>query len=251
MNDMRILFINPNITSSITEGMAAEARRSAAAGTELVPVTATFGTLYVENRVEAAIAAHAVLDACAAHSDDCDAVIISAFGDPGLHAAKELLDIPVVGVSEAAFLTAYVLGNRYSIVCLTPRLKTWYVETAHSHGLAGKLASARAIPGPVPDIARAKDDLKTMLLTECLRAVDEDDAEVVIIGGGPVAGLAREIRNEVPVPLIDGVSAAVKLTEALVGLEPRPPRKGSFTRPAPKPARGLSPGLMRRITGEN
>src|SRR5262245_56748140 len=84
---MRILFINPNITSAITELMAAEARRSAAVGTELVPVTAEFGTLYVENRVEATIAAHAVLDACAAHSDGCDAVIISAFGDPGLYAA--------------------------------------------------------------------------------------------------------------------------------------------------------------------
>jgi Asp/Glu/hydantoin racemase len=141
MNDMRILFINPNITSSITEGMAAEARRSAAAGTELVPVTATFGTLYVENRVEAAIAAHAVLDACATYSDSCHAVIISAFGDPGLHAAKELLDIPVV--------------------------------------------AARAIPGPVPDITRAKDDLKAMLLSECIKAVAEDDAEVIIATSFP------------------------------------------------------------------
>ncbi len=248
---MRILFINPNITSSITEGMAAEARRSAAADTELVPITATFGTLYVENRIEAAIAAHAVLDACAVHSEGCHAVIISAFGDPGLHAARELLDIPVVGVSEAAFLAAYMLGNRYSIVCLTPRLKTWYVETAHAHGLASRLVAARAIPGPVPDITRAKDDLKAMLLAECLRTIAEDDAEVIIVGGGPVAGLVREIRDEVPVPMVDGVSAAVKLTEALVGFEPRPPRKGSFARPAPKPAKGLSPGLMRRITGKD
>ena len=248
---MRILFINPNITLSITELMAAEARRSAAVDTELVPVTAAFGTLYVENRVEAAIAAHAVLDACAAHSDGCDAVIIAAFGDPGLYAAKELLDLPVVGVSEAAFLAAYMLGNRYAIVCLTPRLKTWYVETARAHGLDGKLVAARAIPGPIPDITRAKDELKEKLRAECMRAMAEDDAEVVIVGGGPVAGLAREIRDEIPVPLIDGVSAAVKLAEAIVGLGPRPPRTGSFARPAHKPARGLSPALMRRITGRD
>jgi allantoin racemase len=248
---MRLLFINPNITSSITELMAAEARRCAAAGTELVPVTAEFGTLYVENRVEAAIAAHAVLDACAAHSDGCDAVIISAFGDPGLYAAKELLDLPVVGVSEAAFLAAYMLGNRYAIVCLTPRLKTWYVETAHALGLNGKLVAARAIPGPVPDITRAKDDLREKVLAECVKVIAEDDAEVIIIGGGPVAGLAREISDELPVPLIDGVSAAVKFAEAIVGLGPRPPRKGSFARPAHKPARGLSSALMRRITGSD
>jgi allantoin racemase len=246
---MKILLINPNITSSITELMAAEARRSAAAHTELVPVTAAFGTLYVENRVEAAIAAHAVLDVCAAYSDGCDAVIISAFGDPGLYAAKELLDIPVVGVSEAAFLAAYMLGNRYAIVCLTPRLKTWYVETAHAHGLDGKLVAARALAGPVSDITRAKDELKEKVLAECLKVIAEDEAEVIIIGGGPIAGLARDIRDEIPVPLIDGVSAAVKLAEAIVGLGPRPPRKGSFASPAPKPARGLSPALMRRITG--
>lgn len=168
-----------------------------------------------------------------------------------MHAAKELLDIPVVGVSEAAFLAAYMLGNRHAIVCLTSRLKTWYVEIAHAHGLASKLVAARVIPGPVADITRAKVDLKETLLAECLRAIAEDDAEVIIIGGGPIAGLAHEIRDEIPVPLIDGVSAAVKLTEALVGLELRPPRKGSFARPAPKPAQGLSPALMRRITGKD
>ena len=98
-------------------------------------------------------------------------MIISAFGDPGLHAAKELLNIPAVGVSEAAFPAAYMLGNRYAIVCLTPRLKTWYVETAHAHGLAGKVVAARVIPAPVADITRAKVDLKETLLAECLRAI--------------------------------------------------------------------------------
>src|SRR6185436_16469850 len=105
-------------------------------------------------------------------------------GDPGLYAAKELLDLPVLGVSEAAFLTAYMLGNRYAIVCLTPRLKTWYVETARAHDLAGKLVAARAIPGPVPDITRAKADLKEKLCAECLRAIEENEAEVIIVGGG-------------------------------------------------------------------
>ena len=118
-------------------------------------------------------------------------MIISAFGDPGLHAAKEFLDVPVVGVSEAAFLAAYMLGNRYAVVCLTPRLKTWYVETAHAHSLAGKLVAARVIPGPVGDITRAKVDLKERLLAESLRAIAEDDAEVILIVGGPVAGLAH------------------------------------------------------------
>lgn len=246
---MRILLVNPNITEAITTIMAEEARRSAGPATTIVPATARFGTLYVENRIEAAIASHAVLDAIAEHADGCDAVIISAFGDPGLAAAKELLDMPVVGISEAAFLTAYTLGRRYSMVCLTQRLRTWYMECAREHGLDARMASARALDVPVPDITRARETLKELLVEQCLRAVDEDGAEVIIMAGGPTAGLTREIRDRVPVPTIDGVSCAVRLAEMLIGLGARPPTRGSFARPPHKPAKGLSAALMRQITG--
>jgi allantoin racemase len=247
---MRLLLINPNVTESITTIMAEEARRSASPVTTIVAATARFGTQYVANRVEAAVAGHAVLDLIAEQADGCDAVIISAFGDPGLYAAREMLDIPVVGVSEASFLTAYTLGRRYSLVCLTKRLRTWYMECAEEHGLAGRMASARALDIPIQDITQARETLKEHLVELALRAVDEDDAEVIIMAGGPAAGVAREIQDRVPVPTIDGVSCAVRLAEMLVGLNARPPSRGSFATPQHKPAKALSPELMRRISGE-
>jgi Asp/Glu/hydantoin racemase len=246
---MKLLLINPNITAAMTASMAEEARRSASPGTEIVTATATFGTQYVANRVEAAIAAHAVLDALAHHAAGCDAAIISAFGDPGLAAAREFADIPVVGIEESAILLAWTLGRRYSIVCLTPRLRTWYIECAQEHGLAGRLASVRALDVPIPDITQAKQLLRDRLLAECRLAVDQDEAEVIILGGGPIAGLAREAADELPVPVLDGVSCAVRLAEALVGLHTRPPLRGSFARPPAKPAHGLSPALLRAIAG--
>ena len=90
---VKLLLINPNITAAMTEAMAAEARRYASASTEIIAVTAEFGTQYVENRVEAAIASHAVLDLLAKHTAGCDAAMICAFGDPGLAAAREFADI--------------------------------------------------------------------------------------------------------------------------------------------------------------
>ena len=248
---MRILFVNPNITEAITTIMVEEARRSAAPATVIVPATGRFGTLYIANRIESVIASHAVLDAIAEHAENCDAVVISAFGDPGVAAAKEFMDIPVVGVSEAAFLTAYTLGRRYSMVCMTQRLRTWYMECAREHGLAGRMASARALDVPIPDITRARETLKELLVEQCLRAVDEDGAEVIIMAGGPTAGLAREIQDRIPVPTIDGVSCAVRLAELLVGLNARPPTRGSFARPPHKPAKGLSSALMRQIAGHD
>jgi Asp/Glu/hydantoin racemase len=244
---MRLLLINPNISAGITDIMAAEARRSASPTTEIATATARFGALYIENRVEAAVAAHAVLEVLAEHGPDAEGAIVAAFGDPGLAAARELSDIPVVGLCESALLMAHPLGRRCSIVCLTRRLRTWYMESAAEHGLAGRLASVRALDVPIADIVSAKDDLRERLVEECLRAVEEDEAEVIILGGGPLAGLAREAADRIPVPTLDGVSCAVRLAEALVALGPRPPRRGSFARPPSKPARGLSPALARLI----
>ena len=245
---MKLLLINPNITDRVTEIMLEEALRSAAPGTQVSAVSAPFGTQYVEHRAEAAIAAHAVLDAVATHGQACDAVIVAAFGDPGVEAVRELFDMPVVGISEAAFHMAWLLGRRYSVVCLTPRLRTWYIECAREVGLDGRLASVRALPRLDADITAAKDAARDALLDQCRRAIEEDQAEVLIVGGGPLAGLAREIAHLLPVPVIDGVSCAVRLAEALVGLRPAAPSAGSFARPAAKPARGLGPDLLARIT---
>lgn len=247
---MKLLLINPNITAAMTDAMAAEARRFTSPGTEIVPVTAAFGTLYVENRAEAAIASHAVLDALASHAEGCDAAIVSAFGDPGLAAAREFADIPVFGIAESAMLTAWTLARRYSIVCLTPRLRRWYIECAQEHGLDGRLASVRALDVPISDITQAKDQFRARLLAECRLAIEQDEAEAIIFGGGPIAGLAREAAADIPVPTLDGVSCAVRLAEAIVGLHPCKPTTGSFARPRPKPAKGLGPALMRRIVGD-
>jgi allantoin racemase len=246
---MKLLLINPNITAAVTELIADEARRSASPGTEISAATATFGAQYIENRIEEAIASHAVLDVLAARMTGHDAAIVAAFGDPGLGAAREFADIPVFGIEESALLTAWTLGRRIAIVCLTPRLGRWYQECAEEHGLAGRLVSVRPLDLPITDIALAKDQLRARLLEECQRAIELDAAEVIIFGGAPIAGLAREAASEIPVPVLDGVSCAVRLAEAIVGLQPRKPSRGSFARPGPKPNQGLSPPLTRRIEG--
>jgi allantoin racemase len=248
---MKTLIVNPNTSAAVTRIIEGEACRSAAPGHAIVAVGARFGPQYVENRAEAAIAAHAVLEAIAEHAGGCDAVIVAAFGDPGVEAARELFDLPVVGISEAAFHFAYLLGRRYSVVCMTPRLRTWYLECAAAADMDKRLASIRALPTLPGTLETARVAARSALLEQCLLAIEEDDAEVLVVGGGPLAGLARELAPELPVPVIDGVSCAVRMVEALHGLAPRKAIRGSFARPAPKPAVGLAEPLRRRITGDD
>ena len=182
---MKLLLINPNVTAAVTGLIAAEAGRSASAGTEITAVTARFGTQYIENRIEAAIAGHAVLDVLATHMAGHDAAIIAAFGDPGLAAAREFADIPVFGIEEAALLTAWTLGRRIAIICLTSRLAVWYQECAEEHGLAGRLVSVRPLDVPIPDIVKQRINFVLDLLQECEHAIEQDAAEVIIFGGAP------------------------------------------------------------------
>ena len=92
--------------------------------------------------------------------------------------------------------------------------------------------------------APALRELREPLVEACWRVIEEDDAEVIIVGGGPLAGFARELADRLPVPTLDGVSCAVRLAETLVALGLRAPERGSFARPPGKPSRGLTPSSL-------
>src|SRR5262245_61110911 len=86
---MRLLLINPNISPEISELIRAEAQRAASAGTEIEVVTAPFGVAYIETRFEALIGAYAAAEIAAERHTEFDAVIVAAFGDPGLPGLRE------------------------------------------------------------------------------------------------------------------------------------------------------------------
>ncbi len=247
---MKLLLLNPNTSSSVTERMATAARAAANPGTDIVPVTATVGPPYIATRAEAVLGAMAVMEALGSVKDDYDAVIVGAFGDPGLGGAREILSVPVVGLSEAAMLTSCMLGRRFAIVTFSATLGPWYRECVAYHGLEARLAAVRFAGGTFADIGSVQDEMRETIVDLCRRTIDEDEADVVILAGAPLAGLAATIAAEVPVPIVDGVAAAVHQAQTLVALRPRKPIAGSFQRPAPKPLIGVSVGV-RHLYGDD
>ncbi len=242
---MKLLMLNPNTSASVTERIAAAARAAASSGTEIVPATATVGPPYIATRAEAVLGAMAVMETLGAIEPDYDAVVVAAFGDPGLGGARELLSMPVVGLSEAAMLTSCMLGARFAIVSFSATLGPWYRECVAYHGLEARLAAIRFADGAFADIGSVQDEMRERIVEICRRTVAEDEADVVILAGAPLAGLAGAIAADVPVPVVDGVAAAVRQAETLVALAPRKATAGSFRRPAPKPLSGVSAAVER------
>lgn len=240
---MRLLLINPNISDSVSALIRAEAERNALPGTEIEVLTAPFGVAYIETRFEALIGAYAAAQLAAEHHARFDAVVVAAFGDPGLAGLREALPVPVTGLTEAALASAHLLGHRISIIAISQRIQAWYREVVESYGFGSRLASIRALDRPLASIGGVQDEHAQALKTLAERAVDEDGAEVIVLAGAPLAGLARSLAGQLPVPVVDGVSSAVRHAQSLVALQPGRAQRGSFAAPPFKPNRGLPPAI--------
>jgi allantoin racemase len=244
---MRILLLNPNMTQSVTDGMAEAGRRVAAPGTELVPVTASRGLPYIASRSEAQIGGVVALEMLAAHAGDCDAAVIAAFGDPGLPAARELFDVPVVGVAEAAMLTACLVGRSFALLTFSSRFLPWYRDCVEANGMAARCAGIHSLHFDDGDFEADLAAKERHLLARVDALVGESGPDCLICAGAPLAGLAGRIADRVPVPVIDPVAAAVKQAEALVSLGPRAPAAGAFCRPGGRDSHGLDPALAAHL----
>ncbi|SDH06913.1 Asp/Glu/hydantoin racemase [Bradyrhizobium sp. Rc2d] len=244
---MKLLLLNPNTSASVTQLMTDVGQRAAAPGTELVPCTASRGVPYIATRTEAQIGGAIALEMLAEQHTKVDAAIIAAFGDPGLFAARETFDIPVIGLAEAAMLTACMAGRRFAIVTFAQALGPWYEECVRDHGLRERCAGIRMLDTPFKAISEVGTEKEDLLVDLAQRAIVEDEADVLIFAGAPLSGLAERVADRIPVPVVDQVVAAVKQAEALVALRLRKATAGTFRRPAAKPTTGLADALGARL----
>lgn len=244
---MRILVLNPNFSEGITKRLMAAAVKAAAPGVTISSATASRGVPYISTRAEAQIGGAIALEMLAERHRDCDAAIIAAFGDPGLLGARELFDIPVIGMAEAAMLTACMLGRRFAIVTFARALGPWYQDCVEMHGMKERCAGLCMVDEPFDSVSDVQVEKEELLVTEANQAVRSLDADVIILAGAPLAGLTDKVRARIPVPVVDPIAAAVKQAEGLIGLNLRKPVAGSFRRPDAKPTRGLSQALAGRI----
>jgi allantoin racemase len=245
---MKLLLINANLSAFVTAACAREAQASASPQTEIVAVTGEFGARIIGTRAENAIAQHGMLDLAAKHHAGCDAIVIAVSYDTALAALRELMPIPVVGMTEAALLTACMVGGRFGIVTLGPRGVPLYREVVEAYGLERRLAGIETIDAPASAYA-APETLVPAVLACCRTLVERDRAECIVLAGAALAGMQRSLQASVPVPLLDGIACAVRQAELLVRLALPKPTAGSLARVNDRDSAGLSPDLSTLLRG--
>jgi allantoin racemase len=231
---MKILVINPNTSTFVTEAVAASARSMAAPGTEIVAVTGRYGPAIVSGRSEDALAAAEAMRLAAENDAGCDAIILAISFDSGLRALREISKVPVIGMSEAAMLSACMVGGKFAMVTFGNRAISIYVELCRSYGLETRLSNVLSLP-PLTSEEQMNPSLIVPNIARIVqKTVENDRTEAVVLSGAIFAGISDEVSVHVEVPVLNGVREAVGMAEMLVRLKPAKARSGSYQSPDAK-----------------
>jgi allantoin racemase len=231
---MRIIVVNVNTSTSMTGVIGAAARRYASAGTEIVALQPYFGAEAVDCNFESYLSAVAVMDRVVAYDEPFDAVVLAGFGEHGRDGLQELIEQPVVEICEASAHAAMMIGRAYSVVTTLQRSVPAIEDRLRLAGLLDRCASVRASGMSTLEVDGDPDGAVRAVVTEARAAVQRDHAEVICLGCAGMAGLEEAITGELGVPVVDGVGAAVRLAEALVGLGLRTSKVSTYAPPDPK-----------------
>lgn len=210
---MKILCINPNSSQEVTEGIEKICRKYSLSDTEVEVKYIKKAPPGIESYHDAAISEKYLLDEFKEWKEQYDGFIVACHSDIGVDLLRELTDKPVIGIGEASMLFALPLGHKFSILSLKRKKIPQKEDLVKKYGLINRCASIRATGLGV--IANYQEK-KEKLIQEGMKAVEEDGAEVLILGCAGMAGLDKEIEKIIGAPVIDGVVSALLIMESLI-----------------------------------
>lgn len=241
----RLGLLNPNTDERHTVAMRDVALALLPEGCEVHAVTATRGPGAIESEVDSVVAAAEILTMMQA-LPHLDAYLIACFGDPGLEAARELADAPVVGIGEAAYHASRLIAKRFGVITTLPRGIAALEDALDRQGLRSQCVGVVPLDVPVSDQGSHHPDTTAAIIDAGRRLVADHRAEALILACGGMADVADAVRDGVGVPICEGVSFGTLIAFSLWRSGLRTSKVGAYAHPEPIPYVGMpGPGALR------
>lgn len=161
----------------------------------------------IENQMQADRVVAPMLD-LAAKQQDAAGFVVACFGDPGVHALRDLVSVPVIGIQEAAVLSALMLGQRFGVISILPASVPRHLRAFGAMGVMTRLAADRAIGLSVSALSDQTKTLQAMIDTgKQLR--DQDGADVLIMGCAGMARYRSALEDATGLPVVEPCQAGV------------------------------------------
>jgi allantoin racemase len=242
-----ILVVNCNTDAAMTERIAEIARGAASAHATIVGVTPQWGPSSAEGYLESYATAVASIDAVAGYTGGFDAVIMAGYGEHGREGMRQLVEQPVVDITEASALLACLLGHRFGVVTTLSSAVAGIEDSLRNAGVFDRCAAVVASDVAVSHIGD-DDDATARALESAARTALSAGADVIVLGCAGFAGLDRRLEAALGVPVLDSVACAVQLAESLVNLGKQTSKAGPFAAPdSRKPWVGPRLGAPHRV----
>ncbi|OCX66801.1 hypothetical protein BFP70_01215 [Thioclava sp. SK-1] len=208
---MRITFVNPNATEAMTEQMLAQAARVLAPlGThQLSGLTNHTGPAAIEGEADGQAAVRGVL--AMVPQIDTDVLVLGCFDDPGLEQIRAAAAMPVIGLGQASFAMAGLLGLPFSVVTTVADAIPVIQSNLARYGVQAKV---RAAGIGVLELEDGPPEVITRLIAE-FKTAQADPIGAVVLGCAGMGPLIDQLQPHTPLRLIDPVGAAVRLALAL------------------------------------
>jgi len=216
MNKRSLIVINPNSSQTVTDGIATALTPLEGFGTPIRCLTLAEGPPGIESQSQADLTIAPMLRLAAAQRDAAG-YVIACFGDPGLHALRDQTALPVVGIQEAAVMTALTLGQRFGVIAILPASIPRHLRAFGAMGVLDRLAGDRALGLGVADLADPDNSLAAMIATG-KRLRDEDGADVLIMGCAGMAHYRPVLEAETGLPVVDPCQAGAAMALSQIAL---------------------------------
>ncbi|ABV92700.1 hydantoin racemase [Dinoroseobacter shibae DFL 12 = DSM 16493] len=213
---MRLLVINPNTSRGVTNRIREAADAMALPGDRFTTLCPAYGPELIVTEQDAALARQAVVDTVRGFKGPCDGIVLASFGNTGADPVRALRpSIPVVGIASAAFATARALGGPFGIVTFGKGLVPGLQAKVDEAGLSDALLGISCVAGEeFGDPGEVQTRFRSELEALCAD-MHQRGARSIVMGGGPLAGMARSLAPTCPIPIIDGTQAAISLIRAV------------------------------------
>ncbi len=211
-----LIVINPNSSETVTQGIDAAVEPLRRFGVPIRCLTLAEGPPGIESQRQADLTIAPML-ALAAAQTDAAGFVIACFGDPGLHALRDQTALPVLGIQEAAVMTALTLGQRFGVIAILPGSIPRHLRAFGSMGVLDRLAGDRALGLGVGDLADPGKSLAAMIATG-KRLRDEDGADVLIMGCAGMAQYRATLEAETGLAVVEPCQAAAAMALGRIAL---------------------------------
>ncbi len=228
-----ICIINPNTSTLMTEQIRLAAEKLISNNFMIKTTCSEFGPESIEGYYDEAFCVPGIINEIK-KNQECDAYIIACFDDTGIDASRSFTDKPVLGIGECSYHAANLLGGNFTVITTLSRSIPKLKSNLNRYGLLQNCNDLIALEIPVLDLEKNKLNTEKKIDEKIKKLVNSKQTDIIVLGCAGMVDFANKLQKNYKIPVIEGISASIQFSQALLNLNLKTSKLNSYAYPRKK-----------------